>query len=199
MYDMKLKYYMRGLGIGIILTTLIFSIIKTDEKLSDKQIMQRARALGMVTEEEKDAGLEQLLNNNKPTGTENPSEVPSDEPSLAPTKAPVDEPSLGPTKAPEVSLTPTPTVEPTPEPTIAPTEMPDQVIQPNEISFMIKKGMASGEVANLLVEVGLIEDAKAFNQYIVYQGKESIIRIGSYTLPHDASYDDIINEITAKQ
>lgn len=189
MYEMKLKYYMRGLGIGIILTTLIFTITGTEEKLSDKEIMQRARVLGMVTEEEQNAGLEEVLNN-KPTNSVEEH-----------TKKP-EEPSLTPTNTPEELITPTPTVEPTPEPTMEPTTTPtikpEPSIQPSQISFTIEKGMASGQVANLLVEVGLIEDATAFNRYIVYQGKESIIRIGSYTLPQDASYDDIINEITAR-
>ena len=45
---MKLKYYMRGLGLGIIVTAIIMSFIKQPEKLTDTQIKLRALELGMV-------------------------------------------------------------------------------------------------------------------------------------------------------
>lgn len=47
---MKLKYYLRGLGIGIIVTTLVLMVAFSGkkEKLSDQEIMQRAEQLGMV-------------------------------------------------------------------------------------------------------------------------------------------------------
>lgn len=57
---MKLKYYLRGLGIGIIITTIIlmisFSQRKTD--ISDEEVMARAAQLGMIMPEEKDAETE---------------------------------------------------------------------------------------------------------------------------------------------
>ena len=50
---MKLKYYLRGLGIGIIVTTLILMIAGTGQKeeLTDAQIIERAKELGMVMED----------------------------------------------------------------------------------------------------------------------------------------------------
>lgn len=51
---MKLKYYLRGLGIGIIVTTVIltvrFSFYKP--KITDEEVMTRAAQLGMVMPEE---------------------------------------------------------------------------------------------------------------------------------------------------
>ena len=46
---MRFKYYLRGAGIGVILTTLIFTIAFAVYKptLSDDEIMQKAEALGM--------------------------------------------------------------------------------------------------------------------------------------------------------
>ena len=46
---MRLKYYLRGAGIGVILTTLIFTIAFAVYKptLSDDEIMKKAEALGM--------------------------------------------------------------------------------------------------------------------------------------------------------
>ena len=49
---MKLKYYLRGLGIGIILTTLILTISFSGKKVSDEEVIKRAEELGMVMKEE---------------------------------------------------------------------------------------------------------------------------------------------------
>jgi hypothetical protein len=50
----KLKYYLRGLGIGIIVTTVILMISfpGKEEKLTDEEIIARAKQLGMVMPEE---------------------------------------------------------------------------------------------------------------------------------------------------
>ncbi len=49
---MKLKYYMRGLGIGILITTIVLSVGNKKEKLSNKEIMSKAIELGMVMKED---------------------------------------------------------------------------------------------------------------------------------------------------
>ena len=47
---MKLKYYLRGMGIGIILTAIVmgFALGGRRGTLSDAEIIKRAKALGMV-------------------------------------------------------------------------------------------------------------------------------------------------------
>lgn len=47
---MKLKYYLRGLGIGVVVTAIIMSFTRQPEKLTDAQIKLRALELGMVEE-----------------------------------------------------------------------------------------------------------------------------------------------------
>ena len=52
---MKLKYYLRGLGVGIICTAILMGIALSGnkkEKLTDTEIIERARLLGMVMAEE---------------------------------------------------------------------------------------------------------------------------------------------------
>lgn len=53
---MKLKYYLRGMGIGIIVTTIILAISFSQRKveISDEQVMVRAAALGMVMPDEQE-------------------------------------------------------------------------------------------------------------------------------------------------
>lgn len=51
---MKLKYYLRGLGIGIIVTAIIMMITNagSGKPLTDEQIMERAEELGMTRPQE---------------------------------------------------------------------------------------------------------------------------------------------------
>jgi hypothetical protein len=214
---MKLKFFMRGLGIGIILATLIFTLSNTKEKLSDQEIMNRATELGMVTEEESDRELNQLLENINPTVTVEPSAAPTDTPTAVPTQAatvtPTPAPTAVPTVTPVPAVTKVPTVTNVPEKADTPTKAPEQQIGDTtqtdtsdnsqgtgeEISFTIKSGMSSGQVALLLVEKGLIEDEDDFNKYIEASGKASVIRVGTYSLPKGSTYKEIVTKITTKQ
>ena len=47
---MKLKYYLRGMGIGIILTAIVmgFALGGRRNAISDAEVIKRAKALGMV-------------------------------------------------------------------------------------------------------------------------------------------------------
>ena len=48
---MKLKYYLRGVGIGLIVATLILMIasaLHSNKDMSDEEIIARAEELGMV-------------------------------------------------------------------------------------------------------------------------------------------------------
>ena len=47
---MKLKYYLRGLGIGIVVTAIIMSITNKPEEMTDAEVKMRALELGMVEE-----------------------------------------------------------------------------------------------------------------------------------------------------
>lgn len=59
---MKLKTYLRGLGIGIIVTTIVMAIALGGRKetLSDEEIVIRAKQLGMVESNEKGDGNEKM-------------------------------------------------------------------------------------------------------------------------------------------
>lgn len=58
---MKLKYYLRGLGIGIVVTAVIMGIASGNRTLSDREIKERAAALGMVEQGGSLADMEAAL------------------------------------------------------------------------------------------------------------------------------------------
>lgn len=186
---MKLKYYMRGLGLGILLTTLILSISYANKKLTDSEIIARAEKLGMVMEDEIDNNLKEAIK--KPSASGKPETTPDI--SVTP------EPTSSISSAPTISITPSVSPEPTIAPTPIITNLPDETAQPKSVTFAIEKGMSSNKVSKRLQEIGLIEDAKDFNEYLIAEDKVSVIQVGTYELPEDCTYEDIINAITKKQ
>ena len=50
---MKLKYYLRGLGLGVLLTSIIMGVALSgkNKSMSDEEVIRRAKQLGMVEAE----------------------------------------------------------------------------------------------------------------------------------------------------
>ncbi|NLK03157.1 MAG: hypothetical protein GX319_01960 [Clostridiales bacterium] len=244
---MKLKYYIRGLGIGIIITTIVLSIGKRMDKPSDKEIIARARELGMVMKEEiskdiTEENLEQVLGKSldkdksealiDDTVENNPSEANKNEEKSSDEKAvdsikditqessdsvddiieeatdSVDDIIEDATDSVEDIIEDAldnseNNVEDTIEETTDPTEdIRDDIndreedMEPMQITFTIERGMSSGKVSELLMQKGLIEDSVDFNNYIISRGKAGVILIGTFTLPKDATYQEILDTIT---
>lgn len=146
---MKLRYYLRGLGIGIIVTAIIMSIsLGQKNKMSDEEIKKRAAELGMIentvlapadeeqTPEENPQTEEETVTVS-PTPVTEPTEVES---AILTPAADQDEAlSVTLTEAPVVTLTAQPTVTPTPDaiPTLtaaaAPTPTPTSKPTPSAI------------------------------------------------------------------
>ncbi|MBQ6091878.1 MAG: hypothetical protein IJL07_11510 [Lachnospiraceae bacterium] len=127
---MKLKYYMRGVGIGIIFTVFVFAVIIIPN-LEFEEITQLQenvnKQLGESSKVSNLLGSADKATEASDTGTQDESvTTPSPEPELSPTVGPTQEPTPEPTATPTPESTPTPepTATPTPEPTPTPTPEP---------------------------------------------------------------------------
>ena len=92
---MKLKYYLRGLGIGIMVTAVILSVAfgSRKETLSDREIMERASELGMVSENGSLAEMEKKENAETPEELQaTPEATPKATPEATPAAPDVTEP-----------------------------------------------------------------------------------------------------------
>ncbi len=71
---MKLRYYLRGVGVGLILAVAVYStiIIPRKYKMTDEEVLARARELGMVTEKDTDVDLSALSGTPAPPEGTNP-------------------------------------------------------------------------------------------------------------------------------
>lgn len=204
---MKLRYYLRGLGIGIFVTALILGITSEPARpLTDAEIRAKALTLGMVDSESRT--LSTAGNNTSPTGstvqpsatpgtaeTSKPEESIAPEESLAPTESPVPEESAVPTVEPtyEPSASPEPQVTATPAAT--PPEPSSATSERETVTILIVRGDSSYTVSRRLEEAGLVESAKEFDAYLVNNGYSKTVRTGSYQIPLNATWEEIAKMI----
>ena len=191
---MKLKYYLRGLGIGMAVTALILGISfsgrqgQEAQTLTDEQIRERASELGMVDSSELTLAA---LQNSAQTQTTMEPEV-TEEPET------MTEPEA--TAEPETTTEPEATAEPemTTEPEA--TEAPELITAPeqSQTTITIKKGSDSGSVSRQLYEAGLVENAKAFDNYLCNNGYSRSINPGTYEIVPGTSEEEIAKIITGK-
>jgi hypothetical protein len=241
---MKLKYYLRGMGIGIILTAIVMGFALGGRKatLSDAEIIQRAKALGMVeadqgtlsdthkepAEEQSDdastsdqtldqAGKEisEEEHQDEPEADTTVSDVAQKEEEGAAADSEASEDPVGPEK--EVSLVTT-------EPTAAELstavaiadasgeesssldnaeETTDEEVKPAPAApavsgktVTIPGGKSSDQVAELLFNEGIVDNAVSFNRYLIDRGIDRIIRSGTKVIPEGADYEKVANIIT---
>ena len=87
---MKRKYYLRGLGLGILVTAIVCSIAGPKAP-SDEDIIKRAEELGYVKAAESDdssIGIKDLLNKETPVPTPTEKPVVTETPVPTPTALP---------------------------------------------------------------------------------------------------------------
>ena len=206
---MKLKYYLRGLGIGMIVTALILGISFSHRQeqetqiLTDDQIRERAEQLGMVDSSELTLAA---LQNSVQQAQENTEKTEaSPEPETEETTTTTSEPEN--TIEPETTVAPENTMEPAttaaPENTMEPEATPQpETIAASEasqtVTVTVKKGASSGSVSNRLQEAGLVEDAKLFDNYLCNNGYSRSINPGTYEIVPGTSEEEIAKIITGK-
>ena len=187
---MKLKYYLRGLGIGILVTAVIMGVTQGSRKetLSDREIRERAAALGMVEPGNSLADLEAA---ETPAATETPEAVETP----AATEIPEAAETPAATETPEAAETPAATEAPasteTPEVTARPTQKPAEEEEGSSYTFEIQAGDSSYQVAYRLQQAGLVADARDFDNYLCTKGYDRKLKTGSYEIPETATEEEI--------
>lgn len=214
---MKRKYFMRGIGIGVIITAIVFTVAapKREVKMSDEEVIARAQELGYtkdkqnVTPEDIDKLKEQITGEASVTETPDttkevtPEGTPGPTMSPVPTPEPPEEPErpdvpATPTATVKATSTPRPTATSTPKPTatqkptVAPTKTPS--VSPRTIK--VERGMTATKVAGLLVDINAIPEAADFVAYLRRNNLTDFINIGTFTIPEGAGYEEIARILT---
>ena len=192
---MKLKYYLRGLGIGILVTAVIMGVTQGSRKetLSDREIRERAAALGMVEPGNSLADLEAA---ETPAATEIPEAIETPAatktPEAAETPAATETPEAAETPAAETpAATEAPAATETPEVTARPTQRPAEEEEGSSYTFEIQAGDSSYQVAYRLQQAGLVADARDFDNYLCSKEYDRKLKTGSYEIPETATEEEI--------
>lgn len=191
---MDLKYYLRGLGTGILVTAVLMGIALGGKKetLSDNEIRERARALGMTEESTRLADAAASPKEEEATESDTGAA-----PKAETTAEPTEEVTTEATAEPDASATPEAeaTAEPTEEAAAEPTEEPTPEATPESadgtITIQVDTGDDSYAVCQKLEEAGLILSASDFNRYLYDNGYDKRINVGTYEIPEGTGSEQI--------
>ena len=202
---MKIQYYLRGLGIGIIVTALVMGITKDrKEPLTEAEIRAMALEIGMV--DSNSLKLTDTQASGEPdsfSGTPEPGEPSGDEgPGEGEDGEEPEEPSgdEGPGEGEDGEEPGEPSGDERPgegEDGEEPGEPSGDEGQPDEgITVEIEPGAGSRAICRMLEEAGLIEDADSFDRYLIDNGYSKRIRMGTYVIIPGTDPEEIARIIT---
>lgn len=184
--QVKLRYQMRGLGIGILVTALLMGVAtKEGRPLTDAEIRAKAYELGMVDSES--IRLTDLKGSTpNPQGTISPRETQQPEETAAPQGTAVP----GETTMPQETAAPQGSTESTLKPAS------EGGGSGEAVTVEIMRGAHSYSISVQLAEAGLIENASEFDSYLCSNGYAKKIRAGTYQIVPGTSEEQIIKILT---
>lgn len=193
-----MKKYLRGLGVGIVVTAFILSITgaNKNEKLTDIQIIQKAQELGMVTEDEYNSVNSELSDvkaniNDLKSKLENVDESQNTQENSSDAQADQNTETA-------IEDTSNTTESTSNNVTTQETNIDGSVSETTTVNFDIIPGMGSESVAKLLEQKGIIDSASEFNNYIVDTGNANNLQVGEYNVTTGDSYDTILGKLIGR-
>ena len=192
---MKLKYYLRGLGIGIIVTTLILMIAGAGQKeeLTDAQIIERAKELGMVMENSGSTLSDEMDSESEQADeSETALESKENEPSADDGQTVDGEQTAAPDEAASVGQEgQTPEDDAIPEQTYN--------VQQEPYKLAVNAGEVCRQVCDELQENGLIDNSENFRKYLSQAGYANQIQPGNFEIAYGLSYEEIAQILITRQ
>ena len=217
---MKLKYYLRGLAVGILVTTIILAISfsQTKKELSDQEVINRAKQLGMVmadsgkiedyredtqteTGQSEQGETEENVTGDTQNGEEDNEGVTGDNGTV---------PGDNGTVTGDNGTVPGDigTVTGDNEGGIGDneggtadngtgTEDAGSDTEGKMVTFVISKGQFGRQISESLKKEGLVDDAEAFMKYLGETGKSEEILPGTYEIPMGSTYEEIVKILLA--
>jgi len=196
----KLKYYLRGLGVGIIASTIILLVTFSGHKssLTNQQIIDRAQKLGMVMSDTKSGNAKEKI----PKGTE--TEKQSTETSSAERLKSSEANNAG-TETEKKNTAADTATQTTADNSTASTpatnngsEQSNTKNQEESVQIQINAGDSSDRVADTLYKSGLVDSAQKFNSYLEKQGYDRKLKTGTYSIKKGMSYSQVISSLLKK-
>ncbi len=210
---MNLKYYLRGLGLGIILTAIVMGVILPgkEESLTDREVVAKAKELGMIDEddlagylEEAKAETEERIRKEAAEAYEKKEPTEKEETVEEEKEGNQQEPGTEEESGPEGEEEPEGMLhggmdmeETEPEDEI--NETVKEVSQEGSVIFTVKKGEPPYSIEERLKAGGLIPQDADFDKFLVDNGYDRKVVAAEYTIPSDADMEMIAKIITGQQ
>ncbi len=169
---MKLKYYMRGVGIGVVVTTIILVVAFAfiGNNMSDEEIVARAKKLGMVESNTTKTDTTMSGTKNTTNSTEQ-----------------------------EGNTTINGATNPMPNSASGNDTNAEPVLAEETVEFTISDGDVSRTVIERLVAQGIITDGDGFNRYLQDKGYDNNLQNGTFHIKKGISQEDLANLLVTKQ
>lgn len=210
-YKMKLKYYLRGLGIGIAVTALLMGYSNKNRAAEPKaEVATEETAGDLLADRNGEATTEEVI---EQSTVENVTvETDSAETSEEETSQEETASELESSTQEAETITETESVTETETESVQAEETTDKKEQTQSsteadagnalpqttIEINIVRGDDSGTVARKLQNAGIVESATEYDAYLMQHGYDKKIRVGKVEIPVDATWQEIAEYISGK-
>lgn len=211
-YKMKLKYYLRGLGIGIAVTALLMGYSNKNRAAEPKaEVATEETAGDLLADRNGEATTEEVI---EQSTVENVTvETDSAETSEEETSQEETASELESSTQEAETITETESVTETETESVQAEEATDKKEQTQSsteadagnalpqttIEINIVRGDDSGTVARKLQNAGMVESATEYDAYLMQHGYDKKIRVGKVEIPVDATWQEIAEYISGKR
>lgn len=192
---MRLKYYLRGLGLGIIFAVIIMMIGFHDNKqsMSDTEIIEKAKTLGMVEAKNISGTVADEYNSEKTDSSATNSYASSQ-------KAETEQDSqMQDSQTAQEDTQQEDTQQEAAQPAA---DAKQETVEPQDAVTTYTISVTSQDTCRTIAEklkaLNLVDDAEQFRIYMGQKGADHFIADGEHVIPQGASYDDIITILTQK-
>jgi hypothetical protein len=191
----RLKYYLRGLGLGIIFAVIIMMIgfHGNKQSMSDTEIIEKAKTLGMVEAKNISGTVADEYNSEKTDS----SAANSDDSSQ---KAKTEQDSQ--MQDSQTAQEDTQQEDTQQEDTQPAADAKQETVEPQDAVTTYTISVTSQDTCRTIAEklkaLNLVDDAEQFRIYMGQKGADHFIADGEHVIPQGASYDDIITILTQK-
>lgn len=210
---MRMRYYLRGLGIGIVVTALLMGFTKGGQKetLTDAEIVERAKSLGMVESSvlSADLGDKEDISVNDISEADQQEVMPETETETADnteqteTETTDNTEQSKPETADDTEQTKPETTDNTEQ---TKPEKETEADNPEKVGTVTEKryvvtiysGDGSRTVANRLEEMGVIEDAAEFDRYLCQNGYDKRLTTGNHEINAGADEKEIAEALVKR-
>ena len=189
---MRFKYYLRGCGMGILVATLLLMVAagSPKEDMRDEDVIARAKELGMVFSEEgenpqgnspetKDSQTEDSETENSQTTDSQTEDSGTDNSQTTDSQTEDSQKEDSQIKDSQIKDSQT-----------------EDSGEEGPIRISVKQGEVCRELAEDLLEKGLITDAEEFRNFMKDYGYDDMLRVGEYEFEKGMTYLEIAKILT---